>query len=217
MIESTLSLEAMPGGMIAIRSVDNCSSNIASQTAIVNVVVRNGENKTPDIQINDEIVSSGEDCVTYHTFKDGDGLYKVYHFVIPNNPNAGSSLYCQDKKVYWGNEEITDPEEIKYYIDDYIEEDLFGYTETLTVNTYDLHECYRKIANEIFKRKDTCNTKAYSDLIYKRDMVWMAINVINYMIDEGQTELIESLLHKIHSCHGICKTINKTNKGCGCS
>ena len=48
-------------------------------------------------------------------------------------------------------------------------------------------------------------------------MVWMAINVINYMIDEGQTELIESLLNKIHSCHGICKTINKTNKGCGCS
>lgn len=211
MIESTLSLEAMPGGMIAIRSVDNCSSNIASQTAIVNVVVRNGENKTPDIQINDEIVSSGEDCVTYHTFKDGDGLYRVYHFVIPS-----SDLVFSKGNYYYKNELLT-LQKLAEIINDRPDDDYYGYTETLTVNTYDLHECYRKIANEIFKRKDTCDTKAYSDLIYKRDMVWMAINVINYMIDEGQTELIESLLNKIHSCHGICKTINKTNKGCGCS
>lgn len=208
MIESTLSLEAMPGGMIAVRSVDNCSELQASQTAIINIVVKRvteQDDVKPSIQINNNEVGN-EDCVTYHTFNNGDGLYEVFHYVI-------NSAAIEDGKI--GGQEIT-VATLNSYIET-LSPESYGFTQTLTVSIYELHECYRKVANEIFKRRDICDTKAYSDLIYKRDMVWMAINVINYMIDNGQTELIESLLKKLHSCHGICKTINKTNKGCGCS
>ena len=72
--------------------------------------------------------------------------------------------------------------------------------------------------------------------MYKRDLVWATLNVINYLIEDGLFEEAQKILEEIQSCNGICYNDNNIfesnssksyyskgssqgviyNTGCGC-
>ena len=62
--------------------------------------------------------------------------------------------------------------------------------------------------------------KAFSSwlwkLDYKRDLVWAALNVIQYMIDSNQLAEAQRLLERINGCNGLCSNEDTGDKGCGC-
>lgn len=59
-------------------------------------------------------------------------------------------------------------------------------------------------------------------LIYNRDIIWMAINVIKYLIELGQYYEAQRVLEDITQCGGICKDVMVDKNtigggGCGCN
>lgn len=86
-----------------------------------------------------------------------------------------------------------------------------------------LQKCYVNLCKQIFDERgfSQCWNKNNidSELIYKRDLVWMALNVIKYMVECNQLYEAERIIELMHSCNGVCgdkKTRNNVS-GCGCS
>lgn len=57
------------------------------------------------------------------------------------------------------------------------------------------------------------------NLILRRDYVWMAINVIKYMVQFEQLAEAERIIERIGGCNGLCESEFKqlSSGGCGCS
>lgn len=61
------------------------------------------------------------------------------------------------------------------------------------------------------------------NLIFKRDFVWMTINVIKYSVSLGQYAEAQRILEQVNTCNGFCDSINNKYKtlnrssGCGCN
>lgn len=82
-----------------------------------------------------------------------------------------------------------------------------------------LRKCYVSLCQKIFNDRgfDRCfNGKVDSQLTYKRDLVWAALNVIQYMIDSNQLAEAQRLLERINGCNGLCSSEDTGDKGCGC-
>ena len=81
-----------------------------------------------------------------------------------------------------------------------------------------LRKCYIALCQKIFNQRafDRCfNNKVDTQLIYRRDLVWAALNVIQYMVDSNQLAEAERLLERINGCNGLCTDID-TGEDCGC-
>ena len=58
-----------------------------------------------------------------------------------------------------------------------------------------------------------------SDLIFRRDLVWMAINVIKYLTECSQLAEVERIIEIIKGCNSLCsndKYSMKSYAGCNC-
>lgn len=86
-----------------------------------------------------------------------------------------------------------------------------------------LQKCYVNLCKQIFEERgfSQCWNKngIDSELIYKRDLVWMALNVIKYMVECSQLYEAERIIELLHSCNGVCgdKKVRSNVSGCGCS
>lgn len=169
-----------------------------------------------------------------------DGMKRIDHIIIPTkewldyvierNPAAlddYSIIYFIDgdnfyKYINGSIEEVT------------IEEIYEVNTEVTTLIKSSLHtfpichleQCFYKICLYLLENmpcKDPCFTdkmKGFAGEILNRDIVWMAINTINYAIEQQQFFRAQAILEQIETCWGICKDLG-TNKissytGCGC-
>ena len=86
-----------------------------------------------------------------------------------------------------------------------------------------LQKCYINLCQQIFNERgfSSCYNKNTIDneLIYKRDLIWMIINVIKYLTDLNQLSEVERIIEQTtNGCNGLCKSSYKqSNSGCGCS
>lgn len=174
-----------------------------------------------------------------------DGVFTVTYTVIPTKKWYDRILKSVSKEklveAFGGKICIYDGQyiiEIKQTSDDYIPISDFidsGYQDNKSVSAYNkqllsickLRKCYVNLCQQIFENKNfsPCwsKNKVDSELIYKRDLVWMAINVITYLWKLGHNnEEIQRLLTQINSCNGLCQPYLVSNSegnsnGCGCS
>lgn len=80
-----------------------------------------------------------------------------------------------------------------------------------------LRQCFIDICQKIFNEQASIRCekdKVDKELIYKRDLIWSAINVIKYLVEFEQFEEAERLLERITGCNGLCQ--HEESKGCGC-
>ena len=167
-----------------------------------------------------------------------DGWYSLVHIVLPSkewferelNKQEGSALglynlvyFASDNKVYKyinGNTSQVDLSEI-------LEVNPVNTTISRTsedfVSICFLRKCYINLCQQIFNDRGISKcwnkNKVNSELIYKRDLVWMAINVIKYLTECEQLAEVERIIETIQGCNGLCVSTNLTNStnGCGCS
>lgn len=81
-----------------------------------------------------------------------------------------------------------------------------------------LRKCYVAAASKVLNENASirCDSKVSSFDIYKRDLLWSAINVISYLAEMEQFEEAERLLERIMGCNGLCESdINSCGCGCG--
>lgn len=167
-----------------------------------------------------------------------DGWFDVVHIVLPNkewferelSKSSGSAINLYNV-VYF-----SDGSSIYKYVNEEILEVTIN--EILEINPIDttiskinkdyisicfLRKCYINLCQQIFNDRgfSHCWSKnsVDSELVYKRDLVWMAINVIKYLTECEQLAEVERIVELINGCNGLCTSSSITSKtsGCGCS
>ena len=142
-----------------------------------------------------------------------DGYYTLCKIVVPTTFNA--MYYYKDERFYKGLSEVELSELVN------VNPEISG----LDISYYyyfqlcKLRKCYIKAAKAILDKRAPirCDSKGvdYSD-IYKRDLLWSAMNTIMYLAESEQFEEAERLLERITGCNGLCENTNsKCNCGCG--
>ena len=167
-------------------------------------------NKADDLLTEVIIKEDIQDQVIFNIGK--DGYYTLT--TIKVSKDETEDYYYKNGKVYHNNNIIDlplllelNPEvssgfsiEIEYYF-----------------QTCNLKKCYIDICQQIFNQVNpiNCNKQSLDQtLIYKRDLLWSAINMIDFMVEKEQYEEAERLLERIMGCNGLC---NCKPCNCGCS
>ena len=140
-----------------------------------------------------------------------DGYYLLCKLIVPKD--ITKPYYYYSGRFYKGNSEVelqelieTNPSvsQIEIVYEDYFQ-------------TCNLRKCFINLCQQIFDNTASLRCeikKADKELIYKRDLVWSAINVIKYLVEQKQFDEAERLLYRITKCNGLCDF--NQNKGCGC-
>lgn len=211
--------------------------NIKFQDSVSIVVVKHQDVRVSETQYFK--ILEHEDSLQFTVPINFDGLFEVTYIVLPTEDwfikyggDKLLSIYNNLIFTYDGTRiikhsvngiEYIDPSEILKYSS--ITTSTISLVFKEMVSICSLRKCYINLCYQIFNDRafSACwnKNKVDSELIYKRDLVWMAINVIKYLFSVGQTSEIARILSQINSCNGICKpessnTVYK-NEGCGCS
>lgn len=154
------------------------------------------------------IKSESTQTVAFNNTK--DGFYTLCKVTIPLDEE--STTYYKKGKYYHNGESVSLQELLDMKDPGVeIEYDYF-------FSTCNLKKCFVKICQEIFNSKATICGKQNSvdsSLIYKRDLIWSALNVIQYMAEMDQMCEAQRLLEEITACNGLCPQ-DQTSSGCGC-
>lgn len=171
-----------------------------------------------------------------------DGWFSIVHFVLPSKEWFDSELqygegsllgiydivfYSDGNKIYkYKNGVDQEPQEIpiSYLIE--LNIDSGDYPVYICEQDYIsicfLRKCYINLCQKIFNNRGFSHcwnkNEVDSDLMYRRDLVWMAINVIKYLTECNQLSEVERIVEILYGCNGICTSNNITSKtnGCGC-
>ena len=195
-------------------------------------------NKTTETVYRDPVYTKHDTLQPINIPVEFDGWFDVIHLVLPSiewfnreiDKSEGSALGLYDL-VYF-----SDGIDIYKYLDGNVSQVTIN--EVLEVNPINttiskpnrdyvsicfLRKCYINLCQQIFEDRgfSRCwnKNKVDSELIYKRDLVWMAINVIKYLTECKQLAEVERIIETIQGCNGLCVSSNLTSKtnGCGCS
>ena len=195
-------------------------------------------NKTTETVYRDPIYTKHDTLQPINIPVKFDGWFDVIHLVLPSiewfnreiDKSEGSALGLYDL-VYF-----SDGIDIYKYLDGNVSQVTIN--EVLEVNPINttisktnrdyvsicfLRKCYINLCQQIFEDRGFSHcwnkNKVDSELIYKRDLVWMAINVIKYLTECEQLAEVERIIETIQGCNGLCVSSNLTSKtnGCGCS
>ena len=173
---------------------------------------------------------------------DRDGWLTIYYLVLPTKEwfirasKASNILdlydivyYVSKGNVYWyqsNTQEFGQVHQLQELIDlaqlPNVKTTL-SYAKADRVSIFNLEKCYINLCQQIFESRgfSQCYNKNNidSELIYKRDLVWMAINVIKYLAECNQPYEVERIIELLYSCNGVCgdKKVRSNGKGCGCS
>lgn len=173
-----------------------------------------------------------------------DGLYQVTHIILPTEVwlqyvlnrditalTAYSLIYIYNKTIErfqkYSNGEVVDVtlEEV-LAVNAVPPVNVTDKTSTIirsdknTFCTCYINECFYKLCkNLLAELPGKCHNKF--DLlkgdIYNRDLIWMTINVIKYLLELKQFYEAQRVLEEITFCGNICKDVtNKNLKGTGC-
>lgn len=195
-------------------------------------------NKTTETVYRDPVYTKHDTLQPINIPVEFDGWFDVIHLVLPSiewfnreiDKSEGSALGLYDL-VYF-----SDGVDIYKYLDGNVSQVTIN--EVLEVNPINttisktnrdyvsicfLRKCYINLCQQIFEDRGFSHcwnkNKVDSELIYKRDLVWMAINVIKYLTECEQLAEVERIIETIQGCNGLCVSSNLTSKtnGCGCS
>lgn len=167
-----------------------------------------------------------------------DGWFNVCRVVLPSkewferelNKETGSAIQSYDIVYY------SDGKYLYKYIDGNsqeatIKEITIRNTEGTTISRVFknyvsicfLKKCYLSLCQQIFNSRgfSKCwnRSQIESDLVFRRDLVWTAINVIKYRVEFNQLPEAQRVIEQIGGCNGLCKSEFRqtSNHGCGCT
>lgn len=166
-----------------------------------------------------------------------DGWFTITHIVLPSKEWLDNELKKSEASsislyslIY-----VSDGSNIYKYSSEQLQE--VEIDELLEVNTVDttisrvqkeyvsicyLRKCYINLCYQIFNNRGLApcfeKSNVNSELVYKRDLLWMSLNVIKYLTQFNQLAEAERIIEKITGCNGLCTSYNiQQTHGCGCT
>lgn len=236
-----LNIKILSGKQNTIR-VQDCTDYLSETASSSKVKFKYSETASITIAVHNKINNEEKQYIyTKHTGNryiqiplKSDGWFKIIYVVLPT------------KEWFINNKQFLSDYSIVYFLDDtvihkYVNgvDSIVSIDEVINVNTgittvsivdksyistYFLMQCYIDLCRQIFNDRafSLCKSTIESDAMYKRDLTWMAINVIKYLTQTSESEdqlvEVERLIESLQGCNGLCSTTitNKSN-GCGCS
>ena len=162
-----------------------------------------------------------------------DGLYRVIHFILPLEKIVSQEFkeqysnvyyYCDDGNIRDTAYEIVSIEKL-LEINPECEDEQGKCTSIVrrdkeTFNMCKLEECFYHICrNTLSNFCGRCINKLKNSQqdIFNRDLIWMSINVIKYLLSFEQYLEALRVYNTITSCGNICHNyIKEESNGCGC-
>ncbi len=164
-----------------------------------------------------------------------DGFITIHHLILPtvdwlnNEISNEKSILNKGITIY-----VTNGERLYKYNNSQLEE--VEALEVIEVNTENttisrisvdnfiicfLYDCYISLCKNIFSNTNyRCNSKSnLKDFVFKRDFIWMTINIIKYHVEKGYLMEAQRLLEEVNYCGSFCSSIEIEggSNGCGCS
>lgn len=208
-----------------------------NKETLVDVFLHNHDQLIPDPTDLDNLIYDVE-TTPFIVFQ--DGYYHIHHVVLPTMDWYENTYLKQNDEYrqYFDVVYVIGRDNKFYKIIDnqftecVIEEILVRNTSNTTIQkciidvfyTGFLRECYVKhckaLFNKITKPCDyNCKPQDLGDLEFKRDFIWMLLNVLDYQIECGQYMESQRLLEMCTECSGFCNNFksNEKHAGCGCA
>lgn len=164
-----------------------------------------------------------------------DGRFIVNYYVLPTlewvERNISNGILDMYEKVYCADLDyiylytLEGDKYVKTQVEDFdtIDHSTVSTTSAQFFSIINTRGCYLDLVKDLFESRALtgCFSKSNIDpeLIFKRDLVWMTLNIIEYLVDVGQLEEAQRYITILHqNCNGICKSKNNdSSNGCGCS
>lgn len=209
-----------------------------SETCTINVIQQNTikESKLEEAVVGTTFMDHDSYLDESHYKMESDGYYVINHLILPTvdwlqtQINKKSSILSSGMDIY-----VSDCDTIYRYLNNQLQE--VDPAVVATVNTENttisrvsvdqfsicyLYDCYISLCKQVFAKINLrCLTKSnVSDINFKRDFLWMTINVIKYYVEFDQLYEAQRLLQEINYCGGICNEQNLSasqDSGCGCN
>lgn len=157
-----------------------------------------------------------------------DGKFIVHFIVLPSKEwveKAGSQLDLYSKVYYTDgtNFYILDSIEKPVKIEEILEINSVGTSISKISKEYVsicfLYKCYLNLCKQILNSRilNSCQKRQnLSELTYKRDLAWSAINVVRYLVEFRQLDEATRIIDQITQCNGVCSDLKQRDYGCGC-
>lgn len=168
-----------------------------------------------------------------------DGWFTICHIVLPSvkwfeqevKKTTASAISLYDVVYYSDGLKVykyIDNESVEVSIDEVINRNPERTTISIVTKNYVsvcyLKKCYINLCQQLFNQNllTECSSinKNNCELIFQRDLVWMALNVIQYLTELNQLAEAERIIEQLgRGCNGLCKqnSENVSKSGCGCS
>lgn len=86
------------------------------------------------------------------------------------------------------------------------------------VSTCYLNKCLYLIQKSIIDANMAACASEFKDLLTKRDLIHMTLQVIKYLKDDGHLDEVQRVIEGLDTCGMICESISKKNNtDCGCN
>lgn len=209
----------------------NISGDASFQQKDVVLVISVTNKKVSEEILVQNVVTEPDTTITIQL--PNDGRYSISQTIVPKTSiyfktlNFSNTIYGYnpETKVFQKliNNQWEDVDVSEIIQRNTVGTNLLRYENTYFSICY-LYKCYLDWCNQIFpillkNCKGGCE-ELDSELVFKRDFVWMTINVLNYYIALCKYEQAQQLLERVMGCNGVCNTVNSSNvkiSGCGCS
>ena len=201
-----------------------------SETASLNAIIKVNTDK---IKLVDVLLDKHDEDIDSVTFTvEEDGYYTVDHIILPNMTWYENS--SEEYRNYYDVIYITDGEKVykqvkgetlkECTIKEILERNIEGTTiQKCRVDifyTAGLQNCYIWYCKQIFDALlNACDKGKHADFIFARDMIWMTLNIIDYLVGFKQYLEAQRILEMFQKCGGYCKdfSITRPNINCGCA
>lgn len=74
-----------------------------------------------------------------------------------------------------------------------------------------------KVFKDLVKNCGSSKCKNGDELKAQRDFLFLAVWLMEHLIDAGKSELVRDIFERLQSCGSICGNLLKSNKDCGCN
>lgn len=143
-------------------------------------------------------------------FSGQDGYYTLG--VLKISKDNTKPYYFNNNKIYKGETEVSLEEVLNVNPEiSKVELNYYYYFQTCFLRKQYIHIA-QKIINNVASIK--CEPKISSQDSYIRDLLWSALNVIDYLIDNNCYTEAERILERISGCNGLYE--NNLNCNCLC-
>jgi len=84
------------------------------------------------------------------------------------------------------------------------------------ISTCFMNACYFKLMSLLLDSNTVCDTDDYTSIRKERDLLFMVLECIKYLKEQGSIQEIEKLIEGIDACGGICSRV-LPHGNCGCN